>query len=52
LKVRLTNLGTRAQFNALTELLVFLYISAPLDRKAEAREKVERYRQWLWVHSK
>lgn len=44
--------GTRAQFNALTEFIVFLYITAPVEQKEMVRAKVERHRQWLWIHSK
>ncbi|KAH6682061.1 hypothetical protein B0J14DRAFT_648477 [Halenospora varia] len=43
---------TRAQFNALTEFIVFLYITAPVEQKEMVRAKVERHRQWLWIHSK
>ncbi|KAH8658646.1 hypothetical protein BGZ60DRAFT_123495 [Tricladium varicosporioides] len=43
---------TRAQFNALTEFIVFLYTIAPVEQKDMIRAKVERHRQWLWIHSK
>ncbi|KAH8807656.1 hypothetical protein F5884DRAFT_344717 [Xylogone sp. PMI_703] len=43
---------SRPQFNAITDFLVLLYVSAPnSEAKVAMRLKIEKHRHWLWVHS-